>query len=545
MTGLVKTILYSLFFCAFIGCNYATAADGMVVSEQHLATDAGVEVLRAGGNAIDAAIAVGYALAVVNPCCGNIGGGGFMTIHLANGNNVFLNFRERAPLAATENMFHDQHTKSTQGYLAVATPGTVAGFELALKKYGSMTRTQVMTPAILLAEKGFILGAGDIKLLAPHTEEFKQQPNIAAIFLKNNQPYQVGDRLVQKELATTLKQISAKGAAAFYEGEIAAAVVAASKKNNGILSLKDFSQYRAQLLNPIICTYHHYTVISAPPPSSGGITLCEMLNILEGYPLTQLGFHSTASIEYIVAAMRQAYHDRNNQLGDPDFVKNPVEKLISKEYAAQIRNQITIDATQTTEGVNTTHYSVIDKFGNAVAVTYTLNSFFGAGIIANNTGFFLNNEMDDFTTQPGRTNQFGLVQGEKNAIQPGKRPLSSMTPTIILKDQNVVLVVGSPGGPRITTATLQTILNVLDYGLTIQDAVNAPRFHNQGLPNTIEVEPFAISSYSRVKLFAEGYRFVNHDYWGAVEAIYVDPKTRITYGANDIRRSAGKECRVD
>jgi gamma-glutamyltranspeptidase/glutathione hydrolase len=550
-----------LFLYSSLSVTFAMAALpassklGMVASEQHLASDIGANILRHGGNAIDAAVAVGYALAVVNPCCGNIGGGGFMTLHLASGKNIFINFRERAPFAAKSNMFLDASgnlipEKSTVGYLAVATPGTVLGLETARKKYGTFSREKLIAPAIQLAEKGYILTAGDIKLLNAHIADFKKQPNVAAIFLKNNQPYQIGDRLIQTDLANSLKLILKDGTEAFYKGKLAEKIVKASQQNQGILSMKDFAGYTVTELTPITCSYHGYTIISAPPPSSGGVTLCEMLNILESYPLKKLGFHSAMSTHIIVEAMRHSFYDRNMDLGDPDFVKNPVARLISKDYATTIRTQIKSNyatpsnelghKTPTHEGMHTTHYSVTDKFGNAVSVTYTLNSFFGAQIIAGDTGFFLNNEMDDFAAKPGDKNQFGLIQGAANAIVPGKRPLSSMTPTIITKKGQVVMVVGCPGGPRIITATMEAILNTLDYQMNIQDAINAPRFHHQWYPDSIDIEPNAFSSGTLKQLSKMGYQIVPHDSWGAVEAIYIDPMTHIHYGANDIRRAAGK-----
>jgi gamma-glutamyltranspeptidase/glutathione hydrolase len=346
-----------------------------------------------------------------------------------------------------------------------------------------------------------------------------------------------------------LREISAKGAAAFYQGSIADKIVAASQAHHGILSKKDFSDYYVEELAPIICHYKDYTIISAPPPSSGGIALCEMLNILEAYPIAKMGFHSPEAIHYMVEAMRFAFYDRNNKLGDPDFVKNDWQELISKKYAAQIRTFIQDNkATPSSalskeafakEGMHTTHYSIIDKMGNAVAVTYTLNDFFGANVIAENTGFFLNNEMDDFTAKLGAPNLFGLVEGNKNNIQPGKRPLSSMVPTIITQNNKVIMVVGSPGGPRIITTTLETIVNVLDFGMDLQAAADAPRFHHQWLPDVIEIEPSAITPQVMQKLSTMGYQFSPKNRWGAVETIYIDPVSQKIYGANDFRRPAG------
>jgi gamma-glutamyltranspeptidase/glutathione hydrolase len=531
------------------------AKKGMVVSEHYLASQVGIAILKAGGNAVDAAVAVGYALAVVDPCCGNIGGGGFMTLHLADGRNIFINFRERAPLAASKTMFQDVNgnvipEKSTFGYNAVGTPGSVMGFDTALKRFGTMSRQQVIAPAIKLAENGFTLQAGDIKLMSYHLADFKKSPNVAAIFLKNGQPYQVGDKFVQKDLAQTLKLISEKGTDVFYKGQIAKEIVDASQAYGGILSRQDFTEYTAEELTPIKCTYRGYTIISAPPPSSGGVTLCEILNILEGFPLPALKYHTAESAHYTIEAMRYAFADRNSQLGDPDFVNNPVAKLISKDYAATIQKKILKDrATPSSElnpkisvheGVNTTHYSIIDKHGNAVSVTVTLNSFFGSQMIAGDTGFFLNDEMDDLSAKTGSPNIYGLIEGDNNSIAPGKRPLSSMTPTIVMKDNKTIMIVGSPGGPRIITATLETMLNVLDYGMNIKQAVDAPRFHQQWLPDSVDIEPDAFSDQVMQKLKGMGYTFVSPPLWGAVQAIYINPKTKILYGASDKRRTNGK-----
>ena len=530
------------------------ARHGMVVTEQKLATQIGVDILQAGGNAIDAAVAVGYALAVVNPCCGNIGGGGFMTLHLAHGKNTFLNFRERAPLAATPDMFLDQHghaipQRSTRGYAAVAVPGTVLGMEQALRTYGTMTRQQVMAPAIKLARDGFILGPGDVKLLRQYDHEFQQHPTVAAIFLHNGKSYAVGERLRQPDLAAVLESIAAQGSDVFYQGKIAQALVQASASQGGILTLKDFAQYRVEESAPVTCQYRGHEVIAAPPPSSGGVTLCETLNILEGYPLAALGNHSAQSIHYITEAMRFAFYDRNYRLGDPDFVTNPVRQLTAKSYAATLRRHIkakqasvsVLDVPRLREGMHTTHYSLIDQAGNAVAVTYTLNSFFGAQEIAPHTGFFLNNEMDDFTASTLSPNQFGLMQGANNKIEPGKRPLSAMSPTIILnqRDGKPLLIVGCPGGPRIITATLLTILNVLDFGMTMQQAVDARRFHHQWLPDVIQMESGAFSQAIMRQLSGMGYQFTTVDNYGAVEAIYIDPRTHLLYGGSDNRRAAG------
>jgi gamma-glutamyltranspeptidase/glutathione hydrolase len=526
---------------------------GMVVTTQHEASQVGLQILKQGGNAIDAAVAVGYALAVTDPCCGNLGGGGFMLIHLADGRDIFINFREKAPLAASPNMYLDGRgnvvgSKSKRGYLAVAVPGTVRGLDYALNNYGTLSRASVISPAIQLAQKGFVLREGDVRMLRANQKKFAA-PNVAAIFLKEGKtPYQVGDRLVQEDLAQTLKLIAAKGADAFYQGETARKIVKASQSNGGLLSLKDFATYTTVEQKPIQCSYRGYKVVSAPPPG-GGITLCQMLNILEGYSLKSKGWHSAESLHLMLSAMLYAYADRNTYLGDPYFVEIPVKKLLSKQYAAQIRQKIPKNSAlapeplyqeQVKEGTNTTHYSIVDKQGNAVAVTYTINSNFGAAVIASDTGFFLNNEMDDFTSKLGVPNQFGLVQGQANLIEPGKRPLSSMSPTIVTKEGQVVLVTGSPGGSTIPTTVLQVITNRIDYQMNVASAVNSPRIHYQGLPNLVMTEPHALKSQVFLQLWERGYRVVPFFNWGAAESIGKDEKNGVWYGANDSRKSAGE-----
>jgi gamma-glutamyltranspeptidase / glutathione hydrolase len=543
--------------------------DGMVVTAQHVASEVGAAILRQGGNAVDAAVAVGYALAVTHPCCGNLGGGGFMVMHLVDGRNVFINFREKAPRAARADMFLDGHgdvagDKSLDGYLAVGVPGTVMGLETAREKFGTLPRAALIAPAIRLAEDGFILTRGDVDMLMNGTVKFRDQPNVAAIFLKNGEPFEPGDRLIQKDLAATLRAISNGGTDSFYHGAIAAALVAASRAHGGLLTREDFAAYTVTESAPISCPYRGYTVISAPPPSSGGVTLCEMLQVLAGYPLHTLGFHSSESVHLLAEAMRHAYRDRNSYLGDPAFIDNPVAALVSAQHAAAIRAQIQVGrATPSAalegdaavdEHPTTTHYSVVDRLGNAVSVTYTINDDFGAKVIAGNTGFFLNDEMDDFTAKPGIPNYFGLVQGKANAIAPGKRPLSSMTPTIVLKEGKPVLVVGTPGGARIITTVLEIIINVIDYGMTLQEAVDAPRIHHQWLPDTIAGEPYALSADTVKALQGMGYTIVPLEPWhsgNAAEAIGIAPadansakslgfpRPGLLYGASDSRAPAG------
>ena len=538
------------------------AENGMVVTAQHLATRVGVDVLKDGGNAVDAAVAVGYAMAVVYPAAGNIGGGGFMTIQLADGRKTFLDFREKAPLAATANMYLDKDGNvvkgaSTTGHLAVGVPGTVSGMEYALAKYGTMKRAAVLAPAIAYARNGFVLDQGDIDMFWTATEDFKKDPASAAIFLNNGEPFQVGQKIVQKDLAQTLQRISDRGEDGFYKGPVGAAIVASSQAGKGILTQADLDQYKTRELKPVECNYRGYGVVSAPPPSSGGVVICEILNILEGYPMKDLGFRSAQAVHYQIEAMRHAYVDRNSYLGDPDFVKNPLERLLDKDYAAQIR--AVIDPTHAGvskdikpgvtphEGSNTTHYSIVDKWGNAVSVTYTLNDWFGAKVTAAKTGVMLNDEMDDFTAKIGVPNMYGLVQGQANSIAPGKRPLSSMSPTIVTKDGKTVMVVGTPGGSRIITAVLHTIVNVIDYGMNVQEAVDAPRFHQQWLPDLTNVETFALSPDTRKILEGYGQKFGPPQPANHVAAILVGApslggkpvgKNRY-YGANDPRRNSG------
>jgi len=547
----------------------------MVVSAQHLASDVGVSILRAGGNAVDAAVAVGYALAVTHPCCGNLGGGGFMVIHLADGRETFLNFREKAPLVATGAMFLDSKgepiaERSAAGYLAVGVPGTVMGLETARERYGTLPRARLLAPAIALAADGFILGRGDTDVLDGATREFHGQPNVAAVFLNHGAALRPGDRLVQTALASTLRAVSAGGIDAFYRGAIARSVAAASRANGGILTERDFAAYAVTESAPVRFPYRGYTIVSAPPPSSGGVTLCEMLQILQGYPMSTLGFHSSASVHYMAESMRHAYHDRNIYLGDPAFIDNPVARLISPENAAAIRARIAPDratpsaslgsAAAAGEKPTTTHYSVVDAAGNAVSVTFTINDDFGAKVIAGDTGFFLNDEMDDFTVKPGTPNMFGLVQGSANAIAPGKRPLSSMTPTIVTKDGKLVLVVGTPGVSRIITTVLQVIVNVIDHAMPLQEAVDAPRIHQQWLPDTLAAEPFALSADTADALRRMGYALEPLPPWGtgnAVEAIGIAPadaaqaaalgfpRAARLYGASDSRAPAGSAAGLD
>ena len=538
------------------------AENGMVVAAQHLATEVGVEVLKRGGNAVDAAVAVGYALAVVYPAAGNLGGGGFMTIQLADGRKTFLDFRETAPKGATANMYLDKDGNvikgiSTKGHLAVGVPGSVSGMEYAREKYGTMKRADLLAPAIQLAEQGFALDQGDIDLLLTATKDFQDDPASAAIFLNNGQPFRVGEKLVQSELAKTLREISSKGTDGFYKGWVGSAIVASSQAGKGLITQDDLDGYKTRELAPVECDYRGYHVVSAPPPSSGGVIICEILNILEGYPLKELGYHSAQAVHVQIEAMRHAYVDRNSYLGDPDFVKNPLDRLLDKAYAAKIRAVIDPNKAGISkdikpgvaphEGSNTTHYSIADKDGNAVSVTYTLNDWFGAKVTAAKTGVLLNDEMDDFTAKVGVPNLYGLVQGEANSIAPGKRPLSSMSPTIVTKDGKTVMVVGTPGGSRIITAVLQTMINAIDYGMNAQEAVDMPRIHQQWLPDITNAENYALSPDTQKILEGMGHKFgppqpANHLAVIIVGAPSLNGKqvgNNRYYGANDPRRNSG------
>jgi len=539
-----------------------SAENGMVVTAQALATRVGVDVLKQGGNAIDAAVAVGYALAVVYPAAGNLGGGGFVTLQLADGRRTFIDFRETAPRAATAGMFLDKQGNvvaelSTRGYLAVAVPATVAGLEYARTKYGTLPREKLIAPAIRLAEQGFLLEQGDVDILGEATEDFRKDAPSAAIFLDAGNTRTAGARLVQRDLARTLRKISARGADGFYKGETANALIAASRAGGGILSHADLDAYKVRELAPLECDYRGLRIVSAPPPSSGGLVLCEMLNVLEGYPLAEYGWGSARAVHVEIEAMRHAYVDRNHLLGDPDFVANPLAQLLDKKYAEKIRGRIDPrragdsaslrPGVETREGTHTTHYSIADRFGNAVAVTYTLNDWFGARVTVAGTGVLLNDEMDDFTAKPGVPNMYGLVQDEANRIEPGKRPLSSMTPTIVLREGKPWMILGTPGGSRIITAVIHTMLNVIDFDMDLQEAVDAPRIHQQWMPESTFVEARALSPDTVAILTSMGHKLTVPQPENHVAAILIGAPSlkgapvagRKFYGAIDPRRNTG------
>ena len=529
------------------------ARHGMVVAMESIAADVGVSVLQKGGNAVDAAVAVGFALAVTHPFAGNIGGGGFMLIRFADGRSTFIDFRERAPEKASRNMYLDASgalTKdSIEGWRSSGVPGSVRGFEMAVTKYGKRTWAQNMAPAVELASKGFPVSYALAEGLKG-SRSLASSPESKRIFQKNGAFYDVGETLVQPELAQTLERISKNGPGEFYEGETAKRFADEMSKHGGIISLADLKNYKAIERTPITGTYKNYTIITSPPSSSGGIALLEMMGILEGTGYEKAGPGSASAIHYQAEAMRRAYADRNEYVGDPDFVKVPIKGLLDPAYLSKLRASIDPERATPSETVRpgkpvgsesmeTTHYSVVDSEGNAVAVTYTLNGGYGNGITVPGLGFLLNNEMDDFASKPGSPNMFGLVQGEANAIAPGKRPLSSMTPTIVLKGGKLFMTAGAPGGSRISTAVLQVILNVLDFGMNVQDAVDAPRVHHQWQPDRLSLER-GISPDTVALLKSHGY---DVDYapgvvLAQVAAIVSDDGW--LQGASDGRSAAGK-----
>ncbi|HDZ4933052.1 TPA: gamma-glutamyltransferase [Campylobacter jejuni] len=525
---------------------------GLVLSTYELANKIGKEVLDKGGNAIDAAVAVGYALAVVHPAAGNIGGGGFAVIHLANGENTTLDFREMAPLKASRDMYLDSKGEvikdaSTIGYLAAGVPGTVKGMSAMLDRYGTMKLKDLIAPAIKLAEKGFLISDRQEQTMLEAKDMFKKFPSSSKYFLKEDgSTYKSGDLFIQKDLAKTLKLIAKEGPDAFYKGKIADLIASDMVKNKGIITKEDLAQYQVIWRKPVKGTYRNYDIISMAPPSSGGAIIIQILNIMENANIENLGFASSKTLHIMAEAMRQAYADRSEYMGDPDFVKIPLDKLTSKEYAKEIYAKIPKDKAlpsskvkpglgQIHEGHNTTHYSVLDGKGNAVSITYTINASYGSGAAVEGAGFLLNDEMDDFSIKPGVPNLYGVVGGDANAIEPKKRPLSSMSPTIILKDGKVFMVVGSPGGSRIITTVLQVISNVIDHKMDISTAVEAPRFHMQWLPDEIRIEPFGIIKDVQNNLEKMGYKITEKPYMGDVNAIMIDPKTGKIVGSMDTR----------
>ena len=515
-------------------------------------------------------MAVGYALAVVYPAAGNLGGGGFMTIRFADGRTTFLDFREKAPLAATPTMFVDVDGKvvpglSTDSWKAVGVPGSVAGLEAARERYGSRPRAELIAPALKLARDGFTLTPQDAALLQLGAPDLARDPAARAVFLPGGHMPEAGDIFRQSALADTLARIAAEGPSALYGGSIGHAVVLASQAGGGLLAEEDLRRYAVREMAPVTCSYRGLTIHSAPPPSSGGTALCEILNIAEAYPLDAYGFHAAAEVNVLAEAMRAAYRDRNGLLGDPDFVDNPVAKLTDKGYAASVRASIAIGragpAASPLEAGRarppTPPFSGAGAAGHAVAVTTTLNGWFGARRMAGDTGILMNNEMDDFSAKPGVPNMFGLVQGQANAIAPGKTPLSSMAPTVVDRDGRLALVLGSPGGSRIITTLAETLVNMADHSMTLSEAIDAPRFHMQGQPDMLAVEPFGFSPDTAAILAGYGYAIRTAAPWGMVAGIAAGaptlhprqdalhalalggPASAALYGAMDVRSPTG------
>ncbi len=529
------------------------AQNGMVASEHEIASQVGLDILKRGGNAVDAAVAVGFALAVVLPHAGNLGGGGFLVLHdVKSGQNIALDFREMAPRHASRNMFLDENGniiagKSLYSHDAIGVPGTVAGLEYALKKWGSLPLSEVIAPAIQLAEHGIPVSHSLAKMLNAAQEKLGKWPSSRAIFFQEDRPLRYGERLVQQDLAHSLRLISQQGSRVFYRGEIGGKIIGQIQDHQGIMQKNDLRAYKVVERQPIMGNYKGYQIVTMPPPSSGGVHLVQMLNILEQFPLQQWGANSAQTLHYLTESMKLAYAERSQYLGDPDFVHVPVKGLNSKRYAQTLAKRFSAEhATPSShirpanplpyESDQTTHYSVVDQHGNAVSVTYTLNFNFGSGIVAAGTGILLNNEMDDFSAKNGEPNAFGLIGGDANAIAPRKRPLSSMTPTIVLKDQKAWLVTGSPGGSRIISTVLQTLINTIDFQMNPAEAAATPRINHQWLPDEIRVEK-GISADTLELLQQKGHKIVQKSTMGRTQTIQTLPDG--IYGYSDPRNPDG------
>lgn len=527
------------------------AENGMVASQHPLATQVGVEILKQGGNAVDAAVAVGFALAVVLPRAGNIGGGGFMIVHDAEMKETkAINYREKAPLKATPNMFLDENgevdeVRSRYHHHTVGVPGTVAGFALALEKYGTMSISEVVQPAIKLAKEGFPITWDLAGVLEVYQKNMQKWPSSMEIFYKpDGSLYKAGELLVQSDLAWSLEQIAKDGAAAFYKGAIADKIVANMRANGGLITRKDLKRYTAAEVEPVWGSYKNYKVASMPPPSSGGIHLIQMLNILEAYDLKEIGANTAQTIHLMTEAMKRAYADRSKHLGDPDFYDVPTNELVAKGYAEFLREGINEKKATPSgeiapgnpvdyESEETTHFSVVDKDGNVVSNTYTLNFSFGTGIVADGTGILLNNEMADFLHKLGEPNAFGLIEGEANKVEPEKRMLSAMTPTIVFENETPYLVTGTPGGSRIITTVLQVILNTLEHEMNVAEATHTTRIHHQWQPDTLYIEE-NLNKDTRVLLEAKGYKLEERTAMGSTQSILI--KDGRLYGSSDPRR---------
>jgi gamma-glutamyltranspeptidase/glutathione hydrolase len=564
ITSLVLFLIWAL---TFVNVSHAAprepvrARHGMVASTNEVASQVGVEIMKRGGNAVDAAIAVAFALAVTHPAAGNLGGGGFMMIRLQDGRTTAIDYREMAPAAAHRDVYLDKNKNliegeggSLVGYRAAGVPGTVRGMELALKKYGSgkLTWSQLVEPARRLAGNGFSVTYSLARSLKGSDEYLSQYPETKRIYLRGGNLYKEGELFRQPELAATFARLQRSGPNDFYEGETARLIVADMKQHNGLMTMEDLRGYVAKERTPLRGNYRGHEIISMPPPSSGGAVLIEMLNILEGYELQKSEANSSERYHLMAEAMRRAFADRAEYMGDTDFVKVPVAGLIDKTYAADLRKTINTDRASTSaevhagrpagyESEETTHFTVVDAEGNAVANTYTLNNSYGSAAVAKGTGMLLNDEMDDFAAKPGTPNLYGLIQGERNTVAPRKRPLSAMTPTIVLrKDGSLWFTVGSPGGPTIINTVLCIITNVIDYEMNIQQAIDAPRIHHQWLPDELIGEPFGLSGDTQRALTARGHTLAKLRYLGDAEGIMIEEKTGVRLGATDPRRSDGQ-----
>ncbi len=533
----------------------AWAKNGMVVAQEAVAARVGRDILEAGGNAVDAGAAVAFALAVTLPRAGNLGGGGFMVIHDAeSGDTKALDYREMAPSTADRDMFLDDEgnadsNKSRFTGLATGVPGTVAGMQMALEQYGTMTLAEVLAPAIRLASEGITVTADLADSLIGLENRLKAWPSSEAIFYKEGGAFfEPGDTLVQTDLAATLQKIADEGVAGFYEGETAQKIVDAVAAAGGRISMEDMANYEAIMREPVTGTYRGYEIVSMPPPSSGGIHIIQILNTLEEYPIGWLGSNSAETIHLMAEAMKRAYADRSEYLGDPGFYDVPQAELISKAYAADIREGISRSRATPSQEIKpadltpyesdqTTHFSIVDKDGNAVSNTYTINFSYGSGMVADGTGVLMNNEMDDFAAKPGVMNAYGLIGGDANAVEPGKRPLSSMSPTLVMKDGAVYMVTGSPGGSRIITTTLQLIMNVIDHGMNIAEATEATRIHHQWLPEVLRVEE-GLSPDTIALLEARGHDVQVMETMGSAQSILVDAEEGLLLGGADTRQTS-------
>jgi gamma-glutamyltranspeptidase/glutathione hydrolase len=531
----------------------ASARHGMVATSHTLATEVALKVLQNGGNAVDAAVTAGFALAVTQPRSGNIGGGGFMLISKGDGSRPeAIDYREKAPSAATETMYQDESGEVVQNrsrftHLAAGVPGTVAGFAMALERHGTLSLKQALAPAIKLAREGFIVPQRFSEGLEQAQERLQRWPATQATFYKEDgTAWQAGERFRQPALADTLQRIADEGVKGFYQGETAQLIVEEMERHGGLITRQDLEDYQPVVRAPVRGNYRGYDIYSMSPPSSGGTHIVQILNILEGFPITELGHNSADTIHYMAEAMKLAYADRSEYLGDTDYVSVPLQGLTSKPYAEELRQSIKPDKARPAgeirpgqptgyESPETTHFSVVDKWGNAVSNTYTINFSYGSGITVQGAGFLLNNEMDDFSAKPGVPNAYGLIGGEANKVEPGKRMLSSMSPTIVRKGDRNFLVTGSPGGSRIITTTLQVIMNVIDHGMNIQTAVSAPRIHHQWLPDEIRIEQ-GISADTVRLLENRGHKVVTHSAMGAIQSIMIGEDGTL-YGGADPRRS--------